>query len=115
MESRTLSYHSAKFGGHRYCGSANIRFFICCVTTRPEGHVTWWMEFPHQSYHPVKFGESRSYGKEDVIFPISVSIPIPISVPISMFTNVQLKNSFHTVNNIIQSSLFTTFRSEKFH
>ena len=29
----TVSYHSTKFDGHRYCESADISFFICPVTT----------------------------------------------------------------------------------
>ena len=36
----TVSYHSAKFGGHRYCGRADIRFYICHVTTWSKGHLT---------------------------------------------------------------------------
>ena len=51
----TVSYHSAMFGGHRYCSY--------CIGIN--------------SHCP------RSYGREDVIFPIPIPIPVPI--PISMF------------------------------
>ena len=36
----TASYYSAKFGGHRYCGSADIGFYICQLTTSSKGHLT---------------------------------------------------------------------------
>ena len=39
------------------------------------------------NYNSAKFGGSRSYGKEDVIFPTLIPIPI------SMFADNQLKKS----------------------
>ena len=76
-----VSYNSVRFGSHRYCGSADIRFYICHVTMSSKGHVTWWMPSPSFSHPPFSFSGSRFYGREDVIF------PIPIQIPISMFAN----------------------------
>ena len=42
----TISYHSANFDGHRYCGRADIRFCICQVTTWLKGYTTCWMLSP---------------------------------------------------------------------
>ena len=38
------SYFSAKFGDHRYCGSADIRFYIFLVTTWSKGYLTRYGE-----------------------------------------------------------------------
>ena len=64
----TASYHSAKFGGHRYCRSSDVRFYFCQVTTPLKRHVTWRMLYPVLSYHHVNFVGSRPCGKEDVTF-----------------------------------------------
>ena len=48
--SLNVSYYSANFGGHRYCGRADIRLYICYVTMSPKVHVTWWMPRPTLSY-----------------------------------------------------------------
>ena len=90
----TLSYHHAKFGGHRCCGSADRGLFIWHVTTYSKGHVLGGWGPPTISHRPAKFCGSRSYGKEDVIFPILILIPVPIPLPNSMFTNGQLKNLY---------------------
>ena len=84
--SPTASYHSANFDGHRYCGSANTRVYICYVSQWSKGRITWWMLSPTLSHHHFNFGGFRSYGKEGVTFPIPISIPILIS----MFANDQL-------------------------
>ena len=43
LDLSTVSYHSAKFGGHRYCGSVNIRFYNCHMTTWSKGHLTTYV------------------------------------------------------------------------
>lgn len=38
-----LDLHPDKFDSHRYCGSADVKFPICHMTTWPKDHVTWWV------------------------------------------------------------------------
>ena len=64
------------------------------MTTYSKGHVLGGSGPPTISHRPAKFCGSRSYGKEDVIFPILILIPVPIPLPNSMFTNGQLKNLY---------------------
>ena len=42
----TVSYHSAKFDGHRYCGSAEIRFFHLPRDHVIKRHVTLKVRVP---------------------------------------------------------------------
>ena len=52
-------------------------------------HVTTWSKKSQMvstvSHHPVKFGGSMSYRKEDVVF--SIQAPVAIPIPILMLTN----------------------------
>ena len=49
--SSNVSYQSANFGDHRFCGRGDIRLYICSVTTWLKGHVTWWILSP--CHHPL--------------------------------------------------------------
>ena len=51
--SLTVSYFSANFGDHRYCRRADIRLYICHVTTWSKGHLTWWMLSVKKYHHPL--------------------------------------------------------------
>ena len=51
--SLNVSYYSANFGGHRYCGRADIRLYICRVTTSSKAYVTWWMLSHALCHHPL--------------------------------------------------------------
>ena len=81
-----LSYHPAKLGDHRCCGSVDRALFICNVTAWSKIHEMWCLGSPQHKLPPCQIF-CRSYGKEDVIFPI----------PSSVFTNGQLKKSFYAV------------------
>ena len=39
----TLNLHAVKSGSHRYCGSAVIRYFLCCETSLSNKYMTWWV------------------------------------------------------------------------
>ena len=60
------SYHSVKFGDHRYCGSANIRSYISHETTWSKGHLTRYVSLLMVSYHPAKFDGHRYCGRADI-------------------------------------------------
>ena len=48
-----VSYHSGNFDGQRYCGRADIKFYICHMTTWSKGPITWWMLSPTLCHHPL--------------------------------------------------------------
>ena len=49
-----LSNHLATCGSYRYCGSANIKNFICYVTALSKDRVTWWAASPHPISSPCQ-------------------------------------------------------------
>ena len=61
-----VSYHSAKFDGHRYCESADMFFeFVKWLLNQK---VTWlwrWGSF-NASYDSAKFGGHRYCGRADI-------------------------------------------------
>ena len=52
---RNVSGHvikrSCDFGGHSYCGRADIKLNICQVSTRSKDQITWWMLSPTLCHH----------------------------------------------------------------
>ena len=63
----TVSYHSAKFGGHRYNGGADISFFINHVSHDQKFMWLWTWGFATASYHSGKFGGHRYCRRPDTI------------------------------------------------
>ena len=65
LGSPTLDYHSAKFRGHRYCGSVDISLFHLSrdhVIKRSRDFEVF------ESYHPAKFAGNRYCGSPDIRF-----------------------------------------------
>ena len=60
-----MSYHPAKFDGHRCLGRGDTMISICCVIF--QGHViTLWARAHHGKLQSVKFGGHRHPGSEDM-------------------------------------------------
>ena len=69
QEPVNLSYHPAKFGGHRHCGCEYIMIFACHVIL--QYHVingSCVFIGIRVDYHPDKFGGHRHCGNEDIFW-----------------------------------------------
>ena len=66
-----ISYHPAKFGGHRNCSSENMMISVWYVIW--QDHVTkgspWFYRYEpiKVGYHPAKFGSHKDCSSEDMI------------------------------------------------
>ena len=69
MELLSISHHSAKFGGHMYCGSSDISFFSF-VSWQRNQKVTWVWRWGSSIpiYHSTQFGDHRYCKSADIIF-----------------------------------------------
>ena len=74
----TLHYYSAKFGGYRYYGSADINkvYHLSRNNVVKKSGESGTFTLRH---HHARFDGSRSYGSGDVIFPIPIPIPMASS------------------------------------
>ena len=63
----TVSYHSARFGGHRGCGNSDIIFFSFFTWPHNQKVTQSWSCSPSiTSYHPFKFGGHRYCRSADI-------------------------------------------------
>ena len=69
VELLSISHHSAKFGGHTYCGSSDISFFSF-VSWQRNQKVTWVWRWGSSIpiYHSTQFGDHRYCKSADIIF-----------------------------------------------
>ena len=65
----TLGQHPAKFDNLRCCGSANLKFSFCHLTTWLKDHVVWWVWYASTlSDQPAKFNRRRCCGSTNIKF-----------------------------------------------
>ena len=70
----TLSHHINKFGGHRCCRSADVRFPICHMTMLRNNHVILWTWF--LCYQTAT--DRRSCGRANIrLFIVRYKVPMP--------------------------------------
>ena len=64
----TVGYHSAKFGGHRYCGSGDMFLYLSrdYITKKSRDFEVWVP--PTASCYSAKFGCYRYCGSPDIRF-----------------------------------------------
>ena len=93
-----VSFHPAKFGGHRHSGRGNIMVFVCHVTNafslsrdlaRPSDQRVKWLyrqEPIEVSYHPAKFGGHRHSGRGDItVFVCHVTLQDHVVKALNLF------------------------------